>query len=597
MSIPNNRSGQGLPKRPVNPGKLPNRPASGSLPNRPNPSLPNKDSLPSLPEFNTPSPRSEEEIVRSRTRSESSQGRRGQQSEEYNFDTGRAALQQKPSFQNEFDDENDDTFKDLSIDEQLDYEEKEDQEERRKAAKKRAAERRAEQELERLKAERQAEREKTLDDDIVFDEYDDELPDSLEDDQDVQEEIEEEEVKPSKAKARKKKKDLTDENTKDEYGQDVFIDEEKLELKPFGSKKGKKKKTKEHDYDPRKNKRTNETIARFVFLALFLFIVGLGVKNTFFPAPALSEEEITGIVSETVDLTNYPVERGGGFAKDFVQAYLSTDAEESNTNQSVLNYFYTGEISGEEAAATNRTMSNEYSQTVLYGPTIYESQALTDYSARYTIGAVVRASNLDPENPQNDAKWIFMNVNVYYSEDTDSFTITPDSPAVLPNPPVGSVTDLPTELALGEETTDTEIINKVQPAVYGFLNGYKQSSTQDHSTLDQYIMSGSSTSLEQGLNNEYEFAGGSVEDGTEYIVYSDPEDPGLLKVKATVTWVSGSENNNMNFTSTYVIFLREQSNGMYLVERFQPFYFVADEEEMEAEAAEAASEEEATIEE
>lgn len=595
MSIPNNRPGQGLPKG------LPKRPAPGGglpKPRNNNVPIPKKDEeLPNIPSFG-----SANENMRPSKRDERPEGIRGKQSDEYNFETGKAALRQKPSFQNEFDDENDNTFEDLSIDEQLEYEAEEDQETRRREAKRRAAERRAELEIQRRQAERQAEREKTLedanDDEILFDEDDEDLPDSLdetEDEDNIDEltEVEEEPEVPTKKEKRKKKKDLTDENTKDEYGQDVFIDEKNMTLKPFGTKKGKKKKTKEHEYDHRKNMRTNSTIARFVFLALFLFIVGLGVKNTFFPEPALTEEEITGIVSETADLTNYPVERGGGFAKDFVQAYLSTDPEESRTNQGILNYFYTGEISPDDSAATNRVISSGYTQNVLYGPTIYEAEALTDYSARYTIGAVVRSNATDPENPTVDSKWVFLNVNVYYNETEDTFTVTPDSPAILPNPSVGDSANLPTEMALGEETSDTEVIEKVQPVVYGFLNGYSQSSSADHSTLDQYVVSDPPSSLQQGLNNRYSFAGGTVEDATEYVVYTDPEDPTLMKVKATVTWVDGTEDNNVSFTSNYVLFLREQSNGMYLVERFQPFYFVADEEEMAAEQ-EAAAEETAT---
>lgn len=605
MPVPTNRPGPGLPKR-TNPG-------SGNLPNRPpvqqrrTDRNPPNESLPDLSEINPIGQSRNEGPTRRPTapgRPSRPEGRRANPVEEYNGES-------QGDFRNEFDNDDDDTFKKLSIDEQLEYEEEEDQEARRKAAKRRSAERRAEEELSRRLAERQARLEKPSDEEEILFENDEYLPEELTisaDNEDRGELLEdnEEEIKPlpsSKGREGKNQasrpKDMTEDNEKDEYGQDVFIDEKDLKLKPFGTKKGKKNRktrTKENEYDSRKNMRTNATIARFVFLAIFVLVAGLGVKNTYFPAPALSEEEITGIVAETANLTNFPLDRGGAFAKDFAQAYLSTDQEQETLNQGILNYFYSGEISLESATVSTRSISTGYSQNVIYGPTIYESEALLDYSARFTIGAVVQTPVSEENVADSGAQWIFMNVNVYYNEGTDSFTITPDSPAILPELPIGLAADLPLEEPLGEENTDESMREKIQPVTYGFLNGYRVSTTEDHSTLDQYIMSNAPASLKTGLGGKYDFAGGTVESATTYQIFSDLTDPGLMKVKATVLWANGSEENGMQFASTYVLFLREQSNGMYLVERFQPFYFVADEQSLaESQAAEEAATEDEVV--
>lgn len=515
---------------------------------------------------------------------------------------------------NEYDEE--DAFEQLSVDEQLDYDKQEEEEQKRRAAKRQAAERRAQQQAERIRAEKQAELEKEIqqraqaaetiyeddDEDIVFDDSDtdDETNSFVEDfASEETEEVEDEPApkkKGSKEQPSKKssKKDMFEDNTKDAYGQDVFIDEKNGKLLPFGSKKGKKQKTKEHDYDNRKNLRTSANIVRGIIVVGLVGMLALGTKNTLFPAPPLTEDQIISTIQSTVNITDFPIDRGEGFAKDFVQAYLSTDAEGQDVNSSVLSYFYTGAIDSGESAESTRQVDPNYKQSIVYGPTVYESEALTDYSARYTIGAVVKPAGATDEETgeaiEASPQWVFLNVNVFYDVTTDKFTITPDSPSVVPNSSVGAVDELPEQQALGEENTDTAFTEQVAPVIYGFLNGYRVSTPEDHTTLDQYVISNPPSSLVQGLGGHYEFAGGDVENATEYIVYTVPEDPNTLKVQVTVSWASGvSEDSKMQMTSTYVATLEKQANDMYLVSRFQPLYFVQD-EEAAAETAEQSAE-------
>lgn len=503
---------------------------------------------------------------------------------------------------NEYDEE--DAFEQLSVDEQLDYDRQEEEEQKRRAAKRQAAERRAQQQADKIRAEKQAELEREIqkrtqaiesfnedeDDDIVFEdsEADDETNEYVEDfaSEEAEEEIEDNPApkkKASKKHSKKSsKKDMFEDNTKDAYGQDVFIDEENGKLLPFGSKKGKKQKTKEHDYDNRKNLRTSANIVRGIIIVGLVGMLALGTKNTLFPAPPLTEDEVVATIQSTVNITDFPVDRGEGFAKDFVQAYLSTDAEGQDVNSSVLSYFYTGAIDSGVSAESTRQIDPNYKQSIVYGPTVYEAVALTDYSARYTIGAVIKpAESADGETGeavQTSPQWVFLNVNVYYDANTDRFTITPDSPSVVPNSSVGAVDELPEQQALGEENTDTAFAEQIAPVIYGFLNGYRVSTPDDRTTLEQYIVANPPSSLVQGLGGEYEFAGGGVENATEYIIYTVPEDPDTLKVQVRVTWATGTnEDSKIQMTSTYVATLEKQPNDMYLVSRFQPLYFVQDE--------------------
>jgi len=507
---------------------------------------------------------------------------------------------------NQYDDENDDTFESLSIDEQLEYDTQEEEEQKRRDAKRQSAERRAKQQAERVRAERRKALEEEMNlgkpepetEDINFDDTDNSFEDEISSDEDSSPENDEMVHEESSRKKKSNKKSMFEDNVKDEYGQDVFIDEKNGKLLPFGGKKSKKLKTKEHEYDERKNMRTAANITRLFIIAALVGLLGLGAKNTFFPEPQLSEDEIVATIQNTVNLTSFPLERGEGFATDFAQAYLSTDTEGRAINSSVLSYFYTGELTAEDQSESNRVIGSGYNQSVVYGPTVYESVALTDYSARYTIGAVVESSAQQVEGEEANAavsQWIFLNVNVYYDVDTDKFTITPESPSILPTSSVGNGAELPAQQSLGEEVSDPEVIDRVQPVLYGFLNGYRESSADDHSTLDQYVVSNPPATLTQGLNSNYDFMGGSVENAVTYTVYTDPEDPNVMKVLTNVTWSTGiNENSNIQMTSTYVATLQEQSNGMFLVAKFQPLYFVQDEEaaaaEQEAEAEENAEE-------
>lgn len=500
---------------------------------------------------------------------------------------------------NQYDEE--DAFEQLSVDEQLDYDKQEEEEQKRRAAKRQAAERRAQQQAERIRAEKQAELEKEIqqrtqfvenideDEDVVFDDAEEEPDEYAEEFASEETEEVEDEPAPKKKSPKKQpskkssKKDMFEDNTKDTYGQDVFIDEKNGKLLPFGSKKGKKQRTKEHDYDNRKNLRTSANIVRGIIVVGLVGMLALGTKNTLFPAPPLTEDQIVSTIQSTVNITDFPLTRGEGFAKDFVQAYLSTDAEGKDTNSSVLSYFYTGTIDSGASADSTRQVDSDYKQAIVYGPTVYESVALTDYSARYTIGAVVEpvvpTDEATGEAIESTPQWVFLNVNVFYNADSDKFTITPDSPSVIPNSSVGEVNELPEQQSLGEANTDTAFAEQIAPVIYGFLNGYRVSTADEHTTLDQYIIANPPSNLVQGLGGHYEFSGGDVENATEYVIYNVPEDPNTLKVQVKVSWTSGvSEDSKIQMTSTYVATLEKQANDMYLVSRFQPLYFVQDEE-------------------
>ena len=383
----------------------------------------------------------------------------------------------------------------------------------------------------------------------------------------------EDEVKEAAPKKRRflSKKEKPSKSKEPGYTDDTFIDEKNEKLKPFGRKRA----AKVSEFDQRKNMRQKARFIQMGVIGFLVVLVGLGLKNAFFPPATLSENDVVGIVQSETGTFGFPVARGGAFAKDFMQAYLTIDNSSPATkalNDQALSYFYTGG-SGEGEAPT-RVVGSEVKQTILYGPTIYDSKEVTAYSAIYTIGSLVNVTTqgAPPAVDGSTAKWMFYSVNVYYDAKTDGFYITPASPVVVPNLEVKAPTNLPEPLPLGTGQSDSTLTDNVRSLVYGFIDGYAKSSPSDHSKIDQYILPNPDASLLKGLNNTYKLAG-PPESAIQYEAYPT-DDPKVAKVRVKVTWRIGDATNYVDNDSTYVMTLNKQDNGTYLVSKFAPEIFL-----------------------
>ena len=496
--------------------------------------------------------------------------------DQYDFDERGMAYErlkrssQRPPVANSYDGPEDDTFVDMSVEEQLEWEEEEAAEQARQS-------RFARQQR------RAREAQKPITASTVLPEDDDMLEsESLDDD------LSEEEPKPTKKKlfgkhaSKTASNKTTDENEKDDSSQNVFIDKKKKQLKPFGGRK-----IKEHDLDPRKNLQKNRKIMQSIFVGAILLVVGFGGYKTFFPADSVTPAEIQEIVKDTTGLTNFPLESGRGFATDFMKAYLTVNSD--SVSQQVLGYYYSGTMGNGDNE--NRTAAKGFQQTILYGPTVYESKALTDYSARYTIGALVQPALAAGDTPAGtQPRWQFFNVNVYYNAGSGNFSITKDSPTVVPAAEVGQSSEIPASAPLGTGESDQALAKSLQSVVYGFLEGYAKSSPSNHTTLDQYVVTNPPVELLKGLNGTYTFAG-DMNDAVKYEAYPT-NDPSMVKVSVRVNWRTslGTADSaaRLEYTSTYVMTLVKQANGKYLVSKFSPQFYVA--KEGEATSSEPSSE-------
>jgi hypothetical protein len=371
-----------------------------------------------------------------------------------------------------------------------------------------------------------------------------------------------------------------------------FIDKKNKRLLPFGKNTGssgdrrKGRKVRNKDIDPRKNRIIKINGYRIFFLTACLALLALGAYNAWFPQKALTVDETAQVAQQALGRTNFPEARGEGFAKDFLQAYLTTSDE---TSQQALAYFFNGtlENANNSSAETNRQTSADYKQQILYGPTVYSATSVTDQVATYVVGALVKAVPADGSTPAPDsngktggeATWMFYSINVFYDKASDRLFITPDSPTVVPNMNVGSSRDLPGPQSLGTGESDSDLKSKVSSTVLGFMSAYATSSPQDHTALDQYVVNDAPQELKTGLSGTYSFDG-NVNNAVTFEAFPT-KDANVAKVKVTVNWkrsLGANGSQSARYTSTYVMTLQNVS-GKWQVSKFSPFTYLPDESE------------------
>lgn len=369
----------------------------------------------------------------------------------------------------------------------------------------------------------------------------------------------------------------------DEYS-DEFVDKENLKLKPFGSGK-QKKKAKVGDFDTRKNIESQRKIYRGVFIGAMIAIVGTASFITFVPKENLSENEVQSIVAEYVGETGFPTKEGEGFALNFMESLLNVQPGENatTTRNTALSYFYGGQVDGKSFDSALTTVG-DVKQNIIYGPVVFDSTPITGNSASYEIGVLVKT--VDAAAKDNDStseakvaeslRWMAFNVNVYYDDLKQSFAIAPNSPSLIPAPPVAVPGSIPTGEPLGE-LVDTPP-ESIKATVEGFLSGYRESSKENTDKILQYIGTEANEDLRDGLDSRYQFATpNDLESSITYEVYSPngPSDLSELKIDLTVDWqIPTSSDSAVTFPSHYVLTLENKGSGDYTVTKFAPYYWV-----------------------
>lgn len=328
--------------------------------------------------------------------------------------------------------------------------------------------------------------------------------------------------------------------------EDTFVDKKKAKIKPFG------RKAKVSEFDHRKNIRKRAAIIQYSVIGLLVIIIALGVKNAVFPPPSLSEDDVEQIAEQTTGNTGFPVERGKGFATDFIRAYLTVSGNDND--EKLLNYYYNG--NSENSYSNSIAVNDKMRQKVVSGPTVYQADTPAKYSGRFLVGAVVA-------NNKGEYHQDFFWVNVYFDKKTQSLSIVPGSPTVAAPPSITQQGDVPE--APETEGEDSELHDAIKPVVEGFINEFAQATPEDHEKLVPYMTPTASVRSLNGLGGRYKV--GDI----KYTAYAPTASNPSPMVEVSVKWEE--PNDDAEYDSKYFMILEKQGNGKYLVKDFGFKYF------------------------
>lgn len=364
-----------------------------------------------------------------------------------------------------------------------------------------------------------------------------------------------------------------------------FVDEKKVELKPYGRKKAGKAHI--SDVDRRANLRKKATYVQIGVIGLLALTVGFGFKNAIFPPPTLDETEVSEIVAAQTGNLGFPSQRGQGFATDFMSAWAQRD--DSPIREAALLNFYGG-----EEVTDNETMIelSEFRQEVIYGPTIYEVNPISQWSENYIVGVGVSVSDtltgvpLEIGEGEPNIQFRYFSIDVYHDPESNSMSIVPGSPSLVPPYEISGSSEMPPPTLPGSGVEDATLTESSRTTVEGYISGYVNASSDNTSSIDQYITEGIEPDpvyLTKGMEGTVELDG-EVSDAVTHTVYRiDSEDDSYVAAVVNVRWRDSSagsgDESGVTYQSTYNMRLMQEAEGRWTVTGFWPLYYVPGEEQ------------------
>ena len=321
---------------------------------------------------------------------------------------------------------------------------------------------------------------------------------------------------------------------------------------------------------------------RIIIMSILSIIILLGVKNAVFPQKSLSTSDVQGIVSTVTGTTEFPLSQGESIAETFIQAYIPLSGDPSAS--SILNTFYTGEKFSNDDNSDSTTTSNNsstdgnVSQFIKAGPYVYSKKALSNSTANYVVSALIYqkidGKTVMTSNGQNvKYQWVYFNVGVYWDQNKDTFSIDKNSPTILSDTSIKSVSSIPDATLPGNGNADSNAATASASTVSNFMKAWASS---DQSAISTLTSSDATISTKNGLNGKYDIADASNDLKTTVYDSSD----GLYRALVTVKWrdnvgtASDGSSVSVYYTNEYILKLEKGSDGKYLVQDINPYYYV-----------------------
>lgn len=372
----------------------------------------------------------------------------------------------------------------------------------------------------------------------------------------------------------------TEEDYNPDYEEDLenekeskFIDKKKKKLIPFGGKKSKRK-VKSSDFDDRKNVVAKTKIVRAVVMVMTLLLFLLGLKNTFLPSHVYTDDEIRSFAREGSGQTLFPRERGQAFVEDFMEVYLTIDRTRPELTEVLSRYYGEDSFARVGYEKLNMRPGPEVEQSVIIGPTVFDVNLLTDYSAMYKVSAYVTDVDGNEALEGNAAgRWVSFAINVYYDEEVDGLAITPDSPTIIPSYEITKQADVPERAPFGNGEINREIAPAINPTINGFVQAYAASSIESHEPILQYIEDKNDISLYDGFGGAVELNGTPTE-AIQRTIYNG--DDGIYRVILTVNWIDARASegeSKVEYQGRYIMRVNPDGAGRYTVSSFVPYTY------------------------
>lgn len=349
-----------------------------------------------------------------------------------------------------------------------------------------------------------------------------------------------------------------------------FINVKKKKIIPFGGEKSKRK-IRSSEFDDRKNVLGKTKIIRFLIMSAVVILFLLGLKNTFIPAHVYTGEQIKQFALEGAGKTGFPEERGAAFAENFLSAHLKLDKSNPNYIEALSHFYGVESYGAGDLTNLNVSFGQDARQQVIIEPKVFEVNLNTSYSAQYKLNAYV--TDTSGVGEVGTGKWIAFVVNLYYNKDTDTLTVTKDSPSLIPSFKIGQQKDIPDRMPLGNGNVNDTIGAAINPTINGFIEAYASASVKSHDSILQYIDNKEDVDLYSGFGGTVELYEGPNQSIRKVIYDSDD---GIYRVDVSVDWLDTTSSRGASeivYTSRYIMRVKPIGDGKYAVSSFVPFNY------------------------
>lgn len=321
---------------------------------------------------------------------------------------------------------------------------------------------------------------------------------------------------------------------------------------------------------------------RMITLTVIFLVLLLAGYQTLVPKAIPSEGQIASIARQVNNDTGFPLQEGSGVAQQFITAYLQADGSASTAQ--VMDMFYKGVSysdatndakGGDNGSYQNLTIPTTVKQKIEYGPYVYGEKVLDvgGSTATYQLGALVYRLDMNGNVIKDSSgsikyKMIFYQVDLGYDTKIHKFSVSENSPTLIPEPTISSPGSTVKGYLLpgnGEEVKEIE--NDTMTAlVKQFMQAWAAS---DSDALTTLVSRKGTPETKTGLHGSV-----TLDGDLDYKVYGAPSSDPYYRVLATVEWNDKvDDSNTIKQKSTYVIKVAKDGDKLSVVDiQSYPWY-------------------------